>query len=256
MHDFHNSPSGAGGMRLFGLIGNPLTHSFSKKYFTEKFEKEEITGCRYELFPLKTIEALPSLLKEHPELEGLNVTVPYKKLVLRFIDELRIPGGLDACNCINIIEGRLTGYNTDINGFEMSLKPILQAHHDKALILGNGGAAAAVVYVLKKLGIGYTIVSRTPTDKTQFSYKAINKQVLHDHPVIINTTPVGTYPDETNYPDIPYQYITKRHLLYDLIYNPSTTLFLKKGEEQGAIIKNGEQMLVLQAEESWRIWNQ
>jgi shikimate dehydrogenase len=242
-------------MRLFGLIGYPLSHSFSKKYFTEKFEKEQITECGYELFPLKTIDELSSLLSNHPELEGLNVTVPYKKQVLRFLDESRIPGGLEACNCINITNGKLVGYNTDITGFEISIKPLLRSHHTKALILGNGGAAAAVVFVLKKLGIGFTIVSRTPEDNSMLTYKKITAAITRQHSIIINTTPVGMYPDENNCPDIPYQSISDNHLLYDLLYNPAKTLFLKKGEERGATIKNGEEMLILQAEESWRIWN-
>jgi shikimate dehydrogenase len=243
-------------MRLFGLIGYPLTHSFSAKYFTAKFEKEEITGCLYELFPLRTIDELSFLLRDQPGLEGFNITVPYKKQVMRFLDESRVPDGLDACNCVNINGGKLIGYNTDITGFEISLKPLLRAHHKKALILGNGGAALAVAFVLRKLGIGFTIVSRSPETGTMLGYGALNKTVIRDHTVIINTTPVGTYPGENNCPGIPYQFITDGHLLYDLVYNPAKTLFLEKGEEKGAAIKNGEEMLVLQAEESWRIWNQ
>jgi shikimate dehydrogenase len=243
-------------MRLFGLIGYPLSHSFSKKYFTEKFEKEEITGCSYELFTLRTIDELFLLLRDHPELEGLNITVPYKKQVMRFLDESRIPQGLDACNCINISAGKLIGYNTDITGFELSLKPLLKANHKKALILGNGGATLAVMFVLEKLGIDFTIVSRTPEDASMLGYPAVTDKVVKDHPVIINTTPLGTYPAENNCPDIPYSCLTKDHLLYDLVYNPAKTLFLEKGEERGAFIKNGEEMLALQAEESWRIWNQ
>jgi len=256
MHDFHNSPSGVGGMRLFGLIGYPLSHSFSKKYFTGKFEKEGITECSYELFPLKTIDELPSLLKNNPELEGLNVTVPYKKQVIRFLDESRVPGGLDACNCINITGGKLTGYNTDITGFEMSIKHLLRSHHKKALVLGNGGATAAVVFVLMKLGIDFTIVSRTPENDSMISYKKVTEEIIKEHTIIINTTPLGMHPGENSCPSIPYQHISGDHLLYDLVYNPSKTLFLKKGEERGAVIKNGEEMLFLQAEESWRIWNQ
>jgi shikimate dehydrogenase len=242
-------------MRLFGLIGYPLTHSFSKKYFEQKFEKEQITGCRYELFPIKTIEELSSLLKAHPELEGLNVTIPYKKQVMAFLDESNIPAGLGACNCINVSGGRLTGYNTDTTGFEMSLKPLLKSYHKRALVLGSGGAANAVVYVLQKLGINFSIVSRKIQEGASMIYANIDRNVIHNHSIIINTTPLGTFPDTDTCPNIPYQFIGQDHLLFDLVYNPSKTLFLKKGEERGAVIRNGEEMLILQAEESWRIWN-
>jgi shikimate dehydrogenase len=243
-------------MRLFGLIGYPLSHSFSKKFFTEKFEKERITGCRYELFPLKTIEGLRPLLENNPELEGLNVTLPYKKQLLPYLDESRIPEGLSACNCINIINGKLVGYNTDVTGFEKSLVPLLKTYHHKALVLGNGGATAAVVFVLKKLGIDFDIVSRKKHDYSTLTYRDINKKIISDSLLIINTTPLGMEPDTGSCPDVPYSYLTGKHLLYDLVYNPAKTLFLQKGEERGATIKNGEEMLVLQAEESWRIWNQ
>lgn len=243
-------------MRRFGLIGYPLTHSFSEKYFTEKFGKEQITGCRYDLFPLKTIEQLPGLLKEIPEIEGLNVTIPYKKQVLSFLNTSRIPAGLEACNCINIENGQLIGYNTDITGFQKSLQPFLKAHHKNALILGNGGAALAVAFVLKRLGVGFHIVSRKPEDETMLGYKQIDKTMMAANTLIINTTPLGMFPDIETCPNIPYKYITADHLLYDLVYNPAKTMFLKKGEEKGAAIKNGEEMLSLQAEESWRIWNQ
>ena len=242
-------------MRLFGLIGHSLSHSFSKKYFTEKFEKEEITECSYDLFPLKTIDDLPVLILNHPELEGLNVTIPYKTKVLPFLDATHIPEGLTACNCINISAGKLVGYNTDVNGFEKSLKPLLKSYHKKALVLGNGGATAAVIYVLEKLRIEFDIVSRRRNSGSSFIYQEIDKSIIEQRTIIINTTPLGMYPDTETCPDIPYQFISDRHLLYDLVYNPAKTLFLQKGEERGATIKNGEEMLVLQAEESWRIWN-
>lgn len=242
-------------MRLFGLIGYPLSHSFSKKYFTKKFEQEEITECCYDLFPLKTIDELLLLLRNNPELEGLNVTIPYKKQVLSFLDASNIPDGLDACNCINIIGGKLVGYNTDITGFESSIKPLLKSFHKKALVLGNGGATAAVIFVLKKFGIGFEIVSRKLHDDSTLTYKNINKKVIDENKIIINTTPLGMHPDTEACPDIPYQFISDKHLLYDLVYNPAKTLFLQKGEKKGATIKNGEEMLMLQAEESWRIWN-
>lgn len=242
-------------MRLFGLIGYPLSHSFSEKFFADKFNKEGITDCSYSLFPIKTIEELFSLLKNHPELEGLNVTIPYKKQVLAFLDDSHIPAGLDACNCINITNNKLIGYNTDITGFEKSLQPLLKSYHKKALVLGQGGAAAAVVFVLKKLHIGFTIVSRTAQSARTLTYKVVTEKIIHEHNLIINATPLGMYPDENSCPDIPYQFVSDKHLLYDLIYNPAKTLFLQKGEKRGATIKNGEEMLRLQAEESWRIWN-
>jgi shikimate dehydrogenase len=243
-------------MRLFGLLGYPLSHSFSKKYFTEKFEKEGMTDCVYELFPLKTIGELTFILKNYPELEGLNVTIPYKKQVLSYLDSTNIPAGLDACNCINIQGGRLTGYNTDITGFEKSLTPLLKSYHKKALVLGNGGATSAVIFVLQQLGIGFNIVSRVKHDGAAFIYSDLGKTIIEESTVIINTTPLGMFPDTNACPDIPYRFISDKHLFYDLVYNPGKTLFLQKGEEKGATIKNGEEMLVLQAEESWRIWNQ
>lgn len=240
---------------MFGLIGYPLSHSFSRKYFTAKFEQEGMTDCRYELFPLKTIEELPSLLKNYPELEGLNVTIPYKKQVLSYLDSTHIPAGMDACNCINISESSLAGYNTDITGFEKSLIPLLKSYHKKALVLGNGGATSAVIFVLQKLGIGFSIVSRKKSDGAAFTYNDLDKAIMTENKVVINTTPLGMFPDTNTCPDIPYRFISGKHLLYDLVYNPAKTLFLQKGEETGAVIKNGEEMLMLQAEESWRIWN-
>lgn len=242
-------------MRLFGLIGYPLSHSFSKRFFTEKFEKEGLTNCGYELYPLASINELPGLLAAHPELEGLNVTIPYKKKILEFLDSSAIPEGLDACNCIMIQSGKLEGYNTDAIGFEKSLVPLLKPHHTKALVLGNGGAAEAVVFVLKKLGIGFEIVSRAVHKNSTLTYKDINEKVMKESTVIINTTPLGMYPNMDECPDIPYQYLSDKHLLYDLVYNPACTVFLQKGEERGAAVKNGEEMLILQAEESWNIWN-
>lgn len=242
-------------MRLFGLIGYPLSHSFSKQYFTKKFEHEEITECRYDLFPLKTINDLPLLIKNNPELEGLNITLPYKKQVLSFLDDSHIPDGLEACNCINISDGKLVGYNTDVTGFEKSLQPLLKSFHKKALVFGNGGATEAVIYVLRKLRIEFDIVSRKKHNGSAFVYKDVDKKLLEECSVIINTTPLGMYPDTETCPDIPYQFISGKHLLYDLVYNPAKTQFLQKGEEKGAAIKNGEEMLKLQAEESWRIWN-
>ncbi len=244
-------------MRLFGLIGYPLSHSFSKKYFTEKFEREAINDCRYELFPLISIDALSSLLQKQPALEGLNVTIPYKKAVLPFLDSVKnIPPGLEACNCIRIKDGKLSGFNTDVIAFEKSLSSLLKPHHKKALVLGNGGAAAAIGYVLKKLGIDFHLVSRAIHDGSTLTYKDLNEEIISECHLVINCTPLGMHPKPDEFPHIPYRYITDKHLLYDLLYNPPVTLFLQKGQERGAVIKNGLEMLELQAEESWKIWNQ
>lgn len=243
-------------MRLFGLIGYPLTHTFSKKYFTEKFEKEGLAECRYEVFPLSSIKEFPELLKKNPELEGINVTVPYKSQVLSFLTSSSMPEGVNACNCIKIKDGKLIGYNTDIAGFEKSFFPQLKSHHKKALVLGNGGSAVAVQFVLKNLNIDFIIVSRELHTNSTATYRDIDEKRMKEYNIIINTTPLGMAPNENTCPDIPYQFISENHLLYDLVYNPAKTLFLQKGEQQGAVIKNGEEMLMLQAEESWRIWNQ
>lgn len=241
-------------MRLFGLIGMPLTQSFSKKYFTEKFDREGFQNSIYELFPLENIEELPNLLSAHPTLEGLNVTIPYKQQVLSYLhllnDEARAIG---ACNCIKITPSGLIGFNTDAPAFQKSLLPQLQAHHKKALILGTGGAAKAVVYVLRNLGIEHAFVSRNKG--SDFIYEELNADIVRDYSLIINTTPLGSFPKVDSAPAIPYEYLTNKNYLYDLVYNPAKTLFLQKGEERGATIKNGYEMLVCQAELSWEIWN-
>jgi shikimate dehydrogenase len=243
-------------MRLFGLIGYPLAQSFSKRYFDEKFEKEGLTDCRFENFSIASINEFPGLLKSHPDLQGLAVTIPHKQSVLQYLDDVAaIPPGLKACNCMRIKDGRLIGYNTDHIGFEKSLSPLLQSHHSKALVLGNGGATAAAVYALDRLGISSIIVSRKPGNGAALSYNDIDESIILEHTLIINTTPLGMYPDTNTFPPIPYQFITTRHLLFDMVYNPAMTVFLQKGEAQGAIIKNGYEMLVLQAEENWRIWS-
>ena len=244
-------------MHSFGLIGFPLGHSFSRNYFREKFEKLGLADYTYENFPLSSINELPQLLSDHPFLEGLNVTIPYKKAVLPFLDERSfLPEGLEACNCIRIRNGRLSGFNTDVIGFENSLRPLLKKGQNAALILGNGGAAVAIVYVLKKLGILPHVVSRKKNNGADLDYSDLNEHVISEHKLIINTTPLGLYPDTQSMPAIPYQFLGTEHLLYDLIYNPAETLFLRKGKEQGTRIKNGEEMLIIQAEESWKVWNQ
>jgi shikimate dehydrogenase len=242
-------------MRLFGLIGYPLSHSFSKKYFTEKFEKEQLHDCRYELFPIADIDQLQGILDQNPGLSGLNITIPYKQQVLSFLDNKdAVVSRINACNCISFKNGKLKGYNTDVAGFQQSLKKQWKANHKKALILGTGGAAKAVEFVLDKLGVSYTYVSRKP-GAANYSYEQLTRAIIADYTLIINTTPLGMYPAVTEAPPIPYDFLTPGHYLFDLIYNPEKTLFLKKGEEKGAVIKNGYEMLMIQAEESWRIWN-
>ncbi len=243
-------------MRLFGLIGHPLTHSFSEKYFTEKFEREGLADCKYLLFPMRSIQELTGILQRNPGLEGLNVTIPFKQQVISYLDtRTGIPEALNACNCIQIRKGLRNGFNTDHTAFKKSLAPLLRPVHNRALILGNGGAAAAVRFALSDLGIEYDIVSRSLHNGSAFTYDQLNENVMKDHLLIVNTTPLGIFPKTDICPDIPYRLLTKEHLLYDLVYNPAKTLFLQKGEERGAAIKNGEEMLMLQAEESWRIWN-
>ena len=241
-------------MNLYGLIGMPLAQSFSKKYFTEKFEKESIPDAAYELFPLENISLIKNLLAEQPDLKGLNVTIPYKEQVLPFLSGLNEEAReIGACNCIKIKNGQLTGFNTDAPAFKQSLLPQLQSHHKKALILGTGGAAKAVLFVLQSLGIEYAYVSRNKG--AGFTYEELNKSIILEYPLIINSTPLGSFPKVDTAPDIPYEYLTTDNYLYDLVYNPAKTLFLQKGEQQGATIKNGYEMLVGQAELSWQIWN-
>lgn len=260
-------------MKKYGLIGFPLTHSFSKKYFAEKFEKEGIEDHSYDLFELEHLSDFPELLKENRDLCGLNVTIPHKIGAVYYMNWLEPEAKkVEAINCIKIIKEsavaaafsgevgfvdqdyRLEGYNTDIFGFENSLKPLLRSQHTKALVLGNGGATRAVKYVLKKLKIPYKVVSRRPK-LNHLSYDQVTPELVSRTKLIINTTPLGTAPDINAFPLIPYEAITDQHLLYDLIYNPEKTVFLQKGEAQGAVIKNGYEMLLLQAEKSWEIWN-
>lgn len=246
--------------KIFGLIGYPLTHSFSAKYFADKFEKENIVNHSYDNFEIPSIEDFPSIIKNNPDLVGLNVTIPYKEQILPFLDELDDEAReIGAVNTIRIIkrDGKtiLKGYNTDIYGFRETLKPLLQQNHYKALILGTGGAAKAVEYVLKKIGLEVLYVSRNPASANEVAYSDLNQEALRNYPVIINSTPLGMYPKVDVCPAIPYEYITKSNLLYDLIYNPSETLFMKKGVEKGANTQNGLGMLKLQAEKAWEIWN-
>lgn len=242
-------------MRRFGLLGYPLSHSFSQKYFTEKFAQLGLTDCVYENFSLPTIQELSVVLQEKTDLCGFNITIPYKKQVLSFLDEVSpVVAEIGACNCVQIKAGKLTGYNTDVVGFEQSLKPFLQLHHTKALVLGTGGASAAVEYVLRKLGITVQYVSRVASDNA-IAYEQVDEKILSTHHLLINTTPLGMYPKVTECPDLPYRFLTLQHHLYDLIYNPAETQFLSNGKAQGATTQNGQEMLIGQAEESWRIWN-
>lgn len=244
-------------MKTYGIIGFPLTHSFSQKYFTEKFQREGISDCSYEVYPIRSVYELNDLIKQHSNLHGLNVTIPYKQLVLHHLNSIKeIPFGLKACNCIKIKEGKTYGYNTDIIGFERSLLPYLKPYHKKALILGNGGAAEAVKFVFDKLNITYSMVSRKIHDGSELTYQDLNKSIIEENKLIVNTTPLGTFPNVHESPDIPYQFVTPEHFLYDLVYNPEKPLFLQKAEEHGATIKNGYEMLIIQAAESWRIWNE
>jgi shikimate dehydrogenase len=246
-------------MKLFGLIGNPLSHSYSQDYFNLKFEKENLMDCQYRLFPVESLEGLQDIISDNPELVGLNVTIPFKKMMLNYLHEADpVTKETGAVNCIKIDRTAgsplLLGYNTDVYGFEHSLKPLLKSWHTQALILGSGGAAGAVAYVLKSLKIDHIFVSRNPGQKNQIGYPALNRKLVEEHLLIIQTTPVGMFPDTGMCPDIPYKWITSGHLFFDLIYNPGETLFLKKGREKGAQIKNGLEMFYLQAEKSWEVW--
>ena len=244
--------------RLFGLIGFPLTHSFSERYFTNKFKELGLGDVAFKPFSFEHINYITQILAEHPNLQGFAITIPHKKAILPFLhettDDVKAMG---ACNCVRIRDGKLSGFNTDVLGFEQSFIKKLKPHHTKALILGSGGAAAAVEFVCKKLGIGYRFVSRSKnTDATNLTYEELTKEIINEYTVIINTTPLGTFPNVDGAAAIPYHSLTPRHYLFDLVYNPAETKFLRLGKEQGAAIENGYEMLVLQAEENWKIWNQ
>ena len=250
-------------MRQFGLIGYPLSHSFSQKFFTEKFLQENIVNAKYDNFPIASIESFAGLWKENPNLEGLNVTIPYKKEVIPFLQHSSaVVQEIHACNCIRKFNNELYGYNTDVIGFEKSLLPFLQPHHTHALILGTGGASAAVQWVLQKLNIQFQLVSRNTNTieannemKAYLSYDQLAASVIESHTLIINTSPLGMYPNTNEAPPIAYEGITAQHHLYDLVYNPIETLFMKNGLAKGATVQNGLAMLHIQAEESWTIWN-
>ena len=247
-------------MRRFGLIGYPLSHSFSAGYFAKKFAEENISDTVYENFPIATIDEFKLLLKKFPDIAGFNVTIPYKEKIIPFLNEIDSEAKeIQAVNTIKFIKTNagvvLKGFNTDVYGFENTLKPLLEHYHKKALILGTGGASKAIKFILKKLGIGYVSASIEDLKENEIRYEAIDKHMIEDHLLIINATPLGTFPKVDACPAIPYDYITSRHVLYDLVYNPEVTLFLQKGKAKGAKTTNGLQMLHLQAEKAWSIWN-
>jgi shikimate dehydrogenase len=243
-------------MITYGLIGYPLTHSGSHNYFTDKFRKEQIGGVQYKLFPLKELTSLTTLIQDHPNLSGLNVTIPYKEKILPFLNWLDpVAKKIGAVNTIKIVrhEGSLilNGYNTDAGGFLYSVNLSGYKH---ALVLGTGGASKAVAFVLKNSSIKFLFVSRSKVSQDIIDYPGLTKEVIRTHKLIINTTPLGMAPDITSCPEIPYSYLTKDHFLYDLIYNPEETEFLRKGKARGAKVQNGMQMFYQQAELSYSIW--
>jgi shikimate dehydrogenase len=241
-------------MRRFGLVGKSLSHSFSKDYFQKKFAELEIQAT-YENFELAEIAEIKDLLL-NDKLSGLNVTIPYKEAVIPFLDEINpIAREVGSVNTIDFKNGKTIGHNTDIIGFENSLKPFLEHGMDRALILGTGGASKAVAHVLKEIGLDVLFVSRNPSGENQISYEECNANAVKWHKLIINTTPIGTSPNIEDAPKITYEGVTESHLLYDLIYNPAKTQFLIEGEKRGASIQNGLSMLKIQAEKSWEIWN-
>ena len=241
-------------MKNFGLLGKNIDSSFSRGYFKNKFETNKLE-CSYNNFDLETIEDFEEL-KNTTQLSGLNVTIPYKQEVIPYLDAIDSEAQeIGAVNTIKIKNGKLTGYNTDHFGFENSLKPHLKPHHKNALILGTGGASKAVAFALKKLGIPFEYVSRSQSPAVKYTYELLSKKGIGEYQIIINCTPLGTFPDVTKCPQIPYDQITSNHLLFDLIYNPEETLFLKQGNKKNATTLNGLEMLSLQAEKSWEIWN-
>ena len=249
---------------LYGLIGYPLSHSFSQKYFTEKFAKEGLVGYSYKNFPITNISELQNLLKQQPDLRGFNVTIPYKKQIMPYIDEMdAVAERTGAVNTVQVMRNGkdiyLKGYNTDVYGFSRSLDEWFTTNGAelpvRALVLGTGGAAKAAVYALSRFNMAVHSVSRCEGANVYKTYDRLDAADIADHPLIVNTTPLGMYPNAGECPAIPYQYLTEKHWLYDLIYNPEETLFMRKGLEQGASVRNGGRMLHLQADKAWKIWN-
>lgn len=241
----------------FGLIGRNISYSFSRKYFSEKFQKLGLTTYKYFNFDIPEIEEFPFILyQKKDDFKGLNVTIPYKESIIKYLDEVDVDAQkIGAVNTIKVTnDNKLIGYNTDAYGFVESIKPLLKNHHNKALILGTGGASKAVAFALEMLNIQFKFVSRKVAENV-YLYSVLNKDIIEEYTVIINCTPLGTYPNIDDAPNIPFQFINNKHLLYDLIYNPEETKFLQEGKKRGAITKNGLAMLELQAEKSWEIWN-
>ena len=244
-------------MKIYGLIGQSLSHSFSQKYFSDKFIAEQIEGCEYQNFELQDLDKEIPVLKNLSNLFGLNVTIPYKTRIISFLDDATEEcREMNACNCVQIKKGKWIGYNTDVIGFEKSFTPHLKPHHKKALILGTGGASKAVAFVLKKRGIDFLKVSRRKSESPSvISYDEISADLMSEYKIVINTSPLGTFPNVNEFPPLPYASVTNQHYFFDLVYNPPKTLFLSFAEKQGATIENGSQMLSIQAEESWKTWN-
>lgn len=243
-------------MREFGLIGKNISYSFSKSYFENKFIEENIRDASYQNFDLKTIHEFDSIFTMHPKIKGLNVTIPYKETIIQYLDSIsKNAKEIGAVNTIKVTKrGKLKGYNTDYYGFKKSLKPFLKTHHKKALILGTGGASKAIAFVFEQLHIDYAYVSRSEP-AGNYTYQNLDDSIIKQYTILVNCTPVGTYPNVNECPQIPYRAISKEHILFDLIYNPKETLFLSKGKMKGATTINGLKMLQYQAERSWKIWN-
>lgn len=241
----------------FGLIGKNIDYSFSRSYFSEKFQQEHLEHHSYENFDIDGIEQFIDILATNKNIKGFNVTIPYKESIIPYLHKLNKKA--EAIGAVNTIrftkKGKLVGYNTDYYGFKKSLEPLLKSHHKKALILGTGGASKAIAYALKKMNIDYDFVSRKISKKATYSYSTLSVDIIKSYQIIINCTPLGTYPNINNYPEIPYNALTTEHLLYDLIYNPKETTFLKLGKQYGSQTFNGYKMLELQAEKAWRVWN-
>ena len=246
-------------MLKFGLVGYPLIHSLSRHFFSEKFKRENIDAV-YLNFEIPGISQFPQILESNPELKGLNVTIPYKELVIPYLDDLSEDAKkIGAINVIKFERSgknvRLIGYNSDVIGFQNSIKPLIDtAVHSKALILGTGGASKAVVRGLQNIGIETKYVSRTAKDG-MLAYSDLNQEIMNEYTIVVNCTPLGTFPDIDDAPEIPYEFLSSKHLLYDLVYNPAETKFLRLGKERGAVVKNGEEMWRLQALAAWEIWN-
>lgn len=244
--------------KVFGLVGKDIEYSFSRNYFSKKFEKLQLVNATYLNFDLNSISEFSTVFDAHKDtLVGMNVTIPYKEEVGAFLDEIDSEAAeIGAINTIKIFpNGIRKGFNTDVYGFDQSIAPYLKPHHTKALILGTGGASKAVAYAFKKRNIRYQFVSRTPKNENEISYDSLDASSIENIGVIVNCSPLGTHPNVHLFPAIPYSFLTEKHLLFDLIYNPSETAFLKKGKAQGATVANGMKMLELQAEKSWEIWN-